>query len=1081
MRQGGFLRVLVCVSGSALAITCGCGGGGVGSPTHPPPPQSFSISAAPAQLTILPNSTALVNLALSASNGLAGTVNVELSGQPSGITTVPASPFTLPASGVTVTLAAGPAVSVGTYSLSFTASSGSLVSSAPITLTVSATPTASSGSRTDFVATDDTPSSIVYDSAHNAIYADLPDLGRVDVIDAATHQVLGVIPAPGSTGNSGLSLTPDGKRILVSGVPQQVSWIDTGSRKLSQLQTLPLFQNSCCPLSPAEPGKPMVMSSGRVLFLGYSPLSNGIMEWDPSAGTLIARNPDPKFSVFFPQGTIGARSADGTKAIFSDDALPSSLAIFDAATDSFAGVSQVGNFAFALAANPTGTQFAVAVNLSLISIVDSHLNTIGQVAVGGTITGMTYSPDGKKLYIVSTPGNVPLISTVDTSTFQVLGQAPAYASDLAFAASTGGPFVEKPQAADGTGLLFGLGDHGVAFDDSTYFQNIPSTATTSVAAVTVDPAQGPQRSSTSVSITIPLATSPPLVWFGALLGLNPSLNSSGLVQVQVGAPPAPSVGSVNVKLLSSDGTEGNIPNGFTYGVVPITSPVLAVAPSGGLSADIFGYGFGSDVGAPPQVQIGSAAASIQKNVLFPSEYVFYPFPLDHVRVAVPAGSPGASDITIASPAGTAKIGQGIHYVQSVNDYPSSDQFTCILYDAQRSQLYLSATDHIDIFSLSSNTFITPIVPPTLAGSFRILGLALTPDGSKLLAANYSDNSLAIINPDNPSSAHVVRIIPPGSTGPPTGPTQLAATSSNHALVVTSDITHSFTGGGGALYDVDLSAFSVKVAGGPFNVSVSEDFLAASRDGSKIVLGIPGNGVFVFDSPANTWFAGPPRSPFEVAASGDGNVFASDGLGSPPSAPASLSFFDANANLLAVSGLPPYLGAIPATEGIRLNDAGSLAYEGVSFSILNNDLTYAPDFVDIYDVQHHELSERVVLTEKFPPQETVQNGLAIDPTGKDIFIITASGLTIVTLDSVPLSIGSITPNSAASGTAITIRGSGFTSKTTATCNGIAVDATFGDADTLQLVLPQSLATGPVSITLTNPDGSTYKLDAAFQVK
>jgi len=319
MRGNRLLRILVCLLGSILSTTCGCGGGGSSTPSPPPPPQSFSISATPGQVTILPNSTALINLAMTTSSGFSGMVNVSLSGLPAGITGTPRSPFTLPTSGLAFTLAADPSVSAGKYDLSFSATSGGLASSASVTLAVSTTPSAGDGNRTDFVATGDTPSSIVYDAAHNAIYAAQPLLGRVALIDASTRQILHSIPVPGSGGNglgSGLSLTPDGKRILVSGVPQQMAWIDTSSQKLSQYQILPPFQHPCCPLSPAEPGKPMVMSSGHVLFLGYNPIGSGIMEWTPSSGLLTAINPDPKFSIYFSQGTIGARSADGTKAIF---------------------------------------------------------------------------------------------------------------------------------------------------------------------------------------------------------------------------------------------------------------------------------------------------------------------------------------------------------------------------------------------------------------------------------------------------------------------------------------------------------------------------------------------------------------------------------------------------------------------------------------------------------------------------------------------------------------------------------------------------------------------------------------------
>ncbi len=406
-------------------------------------------------------------------------MNVTLSGLPSGVTAVPASPFTLPSSGLAVTLAADPSVASGSYNLTFNATGGGLTSNAPVSLMVATASTTGLSNRTDFVSTGDTPSSIAYDPAHNAIYAYLPHIGQLKVIDAATHRVLDAILLPmGSVVASGLSLTPDGKRLLVGGATQQVAWIDTATQKLSQFQVLPPFQNPCCPPALAEPGLPMVMASGKVLFVsGYSPLRSGIMEWDPVAGQLIQINPNPNTSIFFSQGTIGARSADGTKAIFSTNALPSSIAIFDATADAFVAASQTSNFAFALAANPSGTQFAVAVNLVGISIFDNQLNMIGQAPVGGPLYGMTYSPDGKKLYIVSTPANVPLISTVDTTTFQVTGQAPAYATSIAYIQRVPPLFVENPMAADRTGLLFGAGDHGVAIDDSTYFKNISQRLT----------------------------------------------------------------------------------------------------------------------------------------------------------------------------------------------------------------------------------------------------------------------------------------------------------------------------------------------------------------------------------------------------------------------------------------------------------------------------------------------------------------------------------------------------------------------------------------------------------------------------
>ena len=89
--------------------------------------------------------------------------------------------------------------------------------------------------------------------------------------------------------------------------------------------------------------------------------------------------------------------------------------------------------------------------------------------------------------------------------------------------------------------------------------------------------------------------------------------------------------------------------------------------------------------------------------------------------------------------------------------------------------------------------------------------------------------------------------------------------------------------------------------------------------------------------------------------------------------------------------------------------------------------------------------------------------------EQIFLITKTGLTVVELSSVPRSIGSITPSAApaARGTQLTIRGSGSQSGATVMIGGIAAASTYVDADTLQVVAP-SLAKGPNSVTVTNPD-------------
>lgn len=1052
--------VFLCV----FVVIAGCGGGSSGS-VAPPPTESFSIVANPTSVSVSPSSSTATSLTLTSQNGFSGTVSVSISGLPTGVTSSPSSPFTLSAASEAIVLTASPTVASGTYSLTFQGSSGGITSQAAVSLTIAASSGALPGNRTNFVVIEDTVSSIAYDSTHNLIYTALPHLSRVDVIDPGTFKVTRRIPVPDA---KGVSLSPDGSRVLVSGLAQQVAWIDANSQQIVERDILPTLDLSCCSPLRVTPGPPMVMANGKVLFVEQYPVySPAILEWDPVAMTITQVKNLPS-TAGFGQGTFGVRSADGSKAIFSTNTYPGSVALFDSATDAVVAVMNVASSPFAIAANPNGTQFVVAVDSVGTAFVDGNLKTLAPVPVSGTLYGMVYSPDGKYLYAVVAPNNVAEIMTVDTSNFQLVGQAPALSTGILGVGREPTLMVETPMAADSTGMIFGMGDHGVALDDSTFSQNIPSTVRAPVLSI-VDPSEGPTNTSTSASIGPDWFTTAPDVWFGTLNGTGFSVNASG--QASATAPPCASVGSVNVKVITPDGTEGNIPNGFTYGVVPISLPIQASPPGGGVSVDLFGYGFGADLSAAAQVQFGKNTASIQENVVFGDEYTYgYPSALQHIRTVVPSGAAGPVDITIASAAGKATFLNGLHYLQDVRDYPSSDVFQFVLYDSKRQQVYLSAGTHIDVFSISGRAFVSPITPPSLSGNTQILGLALTPDNSKLLAANQADNSLSVIDPDNPSSAQVVQILAPSSAPSTVGPTEVVATSTNQAFVITS--------GGGTLYSVDLSSLSVSVEQ-TFNFS---GYLSGSRDGSQVLFAIPGFYVYVWNAATKSWLNGQPGNPLDATISGDGNILALGSAGELIGAGNTINFVDPLVNRVALAGLPEYLQGLTGSKGIKLNDAGSLVYLPVVSEIPSGPSSFSQDVVDIYDVARNELRERVLITGQFPySTQGVLNGMAIDPEGQNIFLITQTGLTTITLDAVPLSIGSVNPKSGPAGTSITIRGSGFSSNTLATFNGVSSAITFLDPDTIQVTVPGSLSGGAVSITLTDPGGFDYTLDAAFLIQ
>ena len=113
--------------------------------------------------------------------------------------------------------------------------------------------------------------------------------------------------------------------------------------------------------------------------------------------------------------------------------------------------------------------------------------------------------------------------------------------------------------------------------------------------------------------------------------------------------------------------------------------------------------------------------------------------------------------SVQTPKGNSVLPKSFFYAQSVKDYSTADTLTAILYDAQRQQLYLSAQDHVDVFSLSSDQFVTPLMPPAQGTQKQFTGLAMTPDGSLLLASDLADGSLAVIDPDNPANSFAIPI------------------------------------------------------------------------------------------------------------------------------------------------------------------------------------------------------------------------------------------------------------------------------------------------------------------------------------
>jgi hypothetical protein len=295
---------------------------------------------------------------------------------------------------------------------------------------------------------------------------------------------------------------------------------------------------------------------------------------------------------------------------------------------------------------------------------------------------------------------------------------------------------------------------------------------------------------------------------------------------------------VNVKFIYPDGGQAFYPQLFSYSTFPQYALMSGSSPNGGAPAQVLGYGLPQDASGGT-LTVGGSTATITATAGQYPPLSGEPYPSTILAYTFPAGSPGWADLQITTPIGTGTLPKSIFYAKSVTDYPSSDSFTAVLVDSTRNQVYLSAGDHVDVFSTSSNQFVTPLYPASVGTQKQFTGLALTPDGSELLAADLLDGSLAVINPDSPSSTYAIAIAPIGQVnGCPVGPLYVAATSTNQAFVTLGSLPVPSCQPSGNTYLADLATHTATQL--PLGVGCGTTALSvdANGDGNFIVFGSP---------------------------------------------------------------------------------------------------------------------------------------------------------------------------------------------------------------------------------------------------
>jgi len=520
----------------------------------------------------------------------------------------------------------------------------------------------------------------------------------------------------------------------------------------------------------------------------------------------------------------------------------------------------------------------------------------------------------------------------------------------------------------------------------------------------------------------------------------------------------------------------------------------AASKAGGDPIQIYGYGFGSDAtqitakiaGATATVQNVEDINSIALSLALDSTY---PFPLQRITLLTPPGNPGQADVAITSPSGVAASARAFQYMQSAEVFPRLALYKFILYDQKRQWLYLTSTDHVDVFDLAVAQFhpaaITPPGGPPPNAALR--GLDLTPDASQLVVADFGAQSIYLLNPDAGTGSTVSVGGVAGFLN--SGPARVAATIAQTVFIAMSGEGGSSSACNSCLSQLNLSA-------SPPTVQPAPQPEVTSLTGAPLIQANPaGDQVFlaydaVSSGPLGTWSAVTPNqfttslareSAIDLAASSDGAILATRTTTATEIRNAALT-------LAAVPAAPELeqVAARVLVPGLAMHPSGALLYQ----PFLTGPAPAAPPAtgiqggIDILDVHTGRLRLRIFLPEPLAALSSDLDALhgsflAIDETGQRLFALTTSGLTVIQLATVPLSIGTISPASAPAegGTTLAIRGSGFQSGAAVTVGGKNAAATFVDVNTLTLVTP-ALTPGSQQITITNPNGDSYTLDAAF---
>lgn len=492
---------------------------------------------------------------------------------------------------------------------------------------------------------------------------------------------------------------------------------------------------------------------------------------------------------------------------------------------------------------------------------------------------------------------------------------------------------------------------------------------------------------------------------------------------------------------------------------PTSLPVRLVSvvdnvgsPQGGDQISLYCQGLAGLPKSQVQVTIGGNATTVT-SVTDP-----------RVTVTTPAGSPGFADVSIRALGTTSTLAKSYQYAQSRTIFPFSQQPTFLVFDPFRTLLYAAHGNQVEVIDPIAEKVLTPLVPASgkLANS-NFGGISLSPDGNRLWVADAGANLIHMISLSAGGTGYSIN--PTTAIGSSTTVTPLRVFElSNGQLLGTSPTCGQLLGasGGGMLFQINPNAQSgncvpYSSTSGYSGYPLPGYVWNTANGGSNALLtyaatglGLGSNAIWnvnsgltvpYLDSATSSWVSNLNQANFfEGAVNEDGTTVGGRSSCVGPCGAQGYGFKDFNLNVVGFLSEPTADFGNGPTTGDQFHPSGALFYEARNG---------ATGLVDVADTHQWQVVETVALPENVPVSligpgaselhsQYSQHILATDPTGQYIFAVTASGITEIVLDSVPLSIGNIQPAfvQAPGSQTYTVRGSGFQSGAVVSFGGAA---------------------------------------------